>query len=383
MTPRGLLRRAWLAAIASTASGAGWAQSAPSGSTGSSARVVTPVVKRGHVLRFPRDFGAHPEFRTEWWYVTGSLVLPGSDEPYGFQVTFFRSRVDADVATPSRFATRQLLFAHAAVTDPKRGRLLHDERIAREGFGVAQASLQDTQLKLRDWTLVRNDGTTPSYTASVASGGFALDLSFTETQALLLQGEAGYSQKGPDASQASYYYSKPQLAVRGQLWLDNQRHAVTGTAWLDHEWSEALLHPEAVGWDWVGMNLDDGSALTAFRLRRVDGSTLWTGGSWRTTASASGKSGVAQTDLKGRLAWTPLAWWNSPNTKARYPVAWRVESPVGTFTVRARLDAQELDSRTSTGTVYWEGLSDLFAADGQRIGRGYLEMTGYAAPLRL
>jgi predicted secreted hydrolase len=51
--------------------------------------------------------------------------------------------------------------------------------------------------------------------------------------------------------------------------------------------------------------------------------------------------------------------------------------------VRALLDAQELDSRSSTGTVYWEGLSDLLDAEGQRVGRGYLEMTGYAQRLVL
>lgn len=345
-----------------------------------------PRVLPGHKLTFPRDFGAHPEFRTEWWYVTGTLAPAGANPagpqvapplPYGFQITFFRSRADAQVAAPSRFATQQLVFAHAAVTDLQAQRLRHDERIAREGFGVAFAKADDTHVKLRDWTLQRRDqGGRSVYTANLEAQGFGFELQIAETQTLILQGKAGYSQKGPEPSQASHYYSKPQLAVTGRLRLEGRSLAVAGTAWLDHEWSEALLHPDAVGWDWVGMNLADGGALTAFRLRRRDGSTLWTGGSLRTAAGA-------QTDLQGKLAWEPLRWWDSPTTKARYPVAWRVATPVGRFEVRALLDAQELDSRVSTGTVYWEGLSELMNEQGQSVGRGYLEMTGYAGALRL
>ncbi len=335
----------------------------------------------GRALRFPQDFGAHPSFRTEWWYITGTLQVPQAQRPHGFQITFFRSRVDAKVAKDSRFATRQLLFAHAALTDLAEGRLRHDERIAREGFGIAQAKEGDTDVKLRDWRLARRDEGSDAarqsvYAAQLTAQGFGFDLQFTETQPLILQGKAGYSQKGPDASQASHYYSKPHLAVAGRLQMGGKTHRVQGTAWLDHEWSEALLHPDAVGWDWIGMNLHDGGALTAFRLRRRDGSTLWTGGSWR-------PKGGPQADLQGALTWTPLRWWESPLTKARYPVAWKVATPVGQFTVRSRLDAQELDSRASTGTVYWEGLSDLHDERGRAVGLGYLEMTGYAGALRL
>jgi predicted secreted hydrolase len=142
------------------------------------------------------------------------------------------------------------------------------------------------------------------------------------------------------------------------------------------------LHPEAVGWDWIGMNLDNGDSLTAFRLRRADGSTLWAGGSWRAAAQAGEPLG-ATAFSPDEVRFEPLRWWNSPATKARYPVSWRVHTPVGTFTVQALLDAQELDNRQSTGTVYWEGLSDLLDTRQQRVGRGYLEMTGYAQRLTL
>lgn len=331
-------------------------------------------------IALPRDFGAHPEFRIEWWYVTGALDVPGASDPNGFQITFFRARTDVPADNPSAFAARQLLFAHAALTDPVARRLRHDQRIAREGFGIARAATEDTDLELRDWTLRRvatADGHAYRARIDAAAHGFALELRLAATQPVLLQGDAGYSRKGPDAAQASYYLSEPQLAVTGTLTRDGRAHVVTGRAWLDHEWSDALLDAHAVGWDWVGMNLDDGGALTAFRIRRQDGTALWAGGSLR---DANGRVRNFGPD---EVAFTPGRLWTSPATQVRYPVAWTIATATGRYTVRARLDAQELDSRASTGAIYWEGLSDLFDASGRRIGRGYLELTGYAAPLRL
>ncbi len=338
------------------------------------------VVRPGVPIKMPRDFGAHPSFRIEWWYVTGSLALPDASDPFGFQITFFRTRTDVPADNPSAFAARQLIFAHAALTDTVARRLRHDQRIAREGFEIAQASASDTDLKLRNWTLRREvTASGHDYLAHVdaATQGFAFDLRLTSTQPVLLQGDAGYSRKGPDPSQASNYLSEPQLAVSGTLTLDGRKRPVIGRAWLDHEWSEALLHADAVGWDWIGMNLDDGGALTAFRVRRKDGSALWAGGSLR---SADGKVRNFGAD---EVVFTPGRMWISPATQTRYPVAWTITTPTSRYTVRARLDAQELDSRASTGAIYWEGLSDLFDENGRRIGRGYLELTGYAARLAL
>ena len=322
-------------------------------------------------LAFPRDHGAHPLQRTEWWYITGHARA--GEREFGFQVTFFRSRIEATQGMTSRFAARQLLFAHAAVTDVQGRKLRHDQRIAREGFGVALAARDDLRVRLRDWSLQRQaDG----YHAIVPAGEFALDLQCAPTQPVLLQGEGGLSRKGPQLENASYYYSHPQLAVRGAVSLRGQRFDVTGKAWLDHEWSDEYLHPDAVGWDWIGMNLDDGSALTAFRLRRQDGSALWDGGSFRSKAGLYVFS-------PGEVVFSPQRRWTSPMSQASYPVEWIVRTPADFYTVKAVIDNQELDSRGSTGTIYWEGLSDLFDSNGRRVGRGYLEMTGYAQRLRM
>ncbi|WP_290676690.1 carotenoid 1,2-hydratase [Aquabacterium sp.] len=338
-----------------------------------------PVIRPTDVLRFPQDFGAHPAFHTEWWYITGSLqTLTEPARTYGFQITFFRSRVDVATRSPSHFAARQLVFAHTALSDVSQGRLLHDQRIAREGFGLAEAAQDDTRITLRDWTLKRQGpATQSSYHSHITARDFSLDLRFNQTQPLLLQGDAGYSRKGPHPEQASHYYSQPQLAVQGQIRHQQQTVPVKGKAWLDHEWSESLLDKEAVGWDWIGMNLHDGSALTAFRLRRADGSTLWSGGSWR-------RQGEAPRSLKpDEVRFTPGRTWVSPATAARYPVSWLVDVAGTRYEVRARMDNQELDSRQSTGGVYWEGLSELRDAQGRSVGSGYLEMTGYVAAMSL
>jgi predicted secreted hydrolase len=332
-------------------------------------------------LAFPADFGAHPESRTEWWYVTGSLR--SGARLWGFQVTFFRSSTGIEAAAGSRFGPGQLLFAHAALTDLEAKRLRHDQRIARSGFGIAQARGDDTGIVLRDWQMSRTPSPTDSsrsrYRAQVASdsAGFAFDLQFDATQPVLLQGDAGLSKKGPGANETSRYYSEPQLAVKGRLTLEGKPVDVDGRAWLDHEWSDAFIPSQAVGWDWIGMNLDDGSALTAFRLRRADGSAVYAGGSFRRAGEPVRSFGA------DGVVFTPGRIWESASSRARYPVEWTITTPAGSFGVRTLLDNQELDSRGSTGAIYWEGLSDLLDAAGRRIGRGYLEMTGYAAALRL
>jgi predicted secreted hydrolase len=332
-------------------------------------------------MRFPRDFGSHPETRIEWWYLTGALRPVGAEPnkaSFGFQLTFFRIRTQVSQQHPSRFAARHLLMAHAALTDLSAGRTRHDQRIARIGFGLAEAAEADTDVQLRGWRLHR-DADLKRYRAvwRSAAGLFALDLQLDATQKVLLQGQDGYSRKGREPDAYSLYYSEPQLAVQGLLTLDGRRQAVQGKAWLDHEWSDKLLCSDAVGWDWAGINLDDGGALTVFRLRRADGSVAWAGGSYRTPGQAVRNFEPAEVRMRpGRV-------WTSARTNARYPLVWQISTPLGEFELRSLLDDQELDARASTGNVYWEGLSELLDASGRRIGLGYLEMTGYAGALQL
>jgi len=324
-------------------------------------------------LVFPRDHGAHPDYRTEWWYLTGWLDAP---QPLGFQITFFRTRTEIDPANPSRFAAKQLVIAHAAIADPARGSLLKDERIARAGFGIAGASESDTDVRLDRWHLARRaDGT---YECTAPARGFKLQFTATPTQPMLLQGQDGYSRKGPQPAQASYYYSQPQLRVQATLQQEGSTRKLEGKAWLDHEWSSTLLDPDAVGWDWVGMNLDDGAALTAFQIRRRgSGEKLYAYASLREAGSS-----VPRIFAADEVDFAPIERWTSPRTRGAWPVAQRVRVGPRTFETKPLFADQELDSRATTGAVYWEGAS-LLSEAGRRVGRGYLEMTGYVEPIRL
>ncbi|GGY39733.1 lipocalin-like domain-containing protein [Pseudoduganella albidiflava] len=350
---------------------------------------VVPL-EDGRQLAFPRDFGAHPSFRTEWWYATGWLTT-AAGKSVGYQVTFFRSRTETDDANPSKFAPKQLIIGHAALSDPAQGKLLHDERSARAGFGLAYASEGDTDVRLDDWRMVR--GADGRYRMSIPAAGFTLELVLEATQPVLLQGRGGYSQKGPRPEQASYYYSKPHLKTSGTIvGADGKRSAVTGVTWLDHEWSSQVLDPEAAGWDWVGANLDDGGSLMAFRIRRKGGAgsgngkgagtgesgdaTLWAHATWR---DASGKiTHFGPGDVK----FTPRTRWRSPRTGADYPVAVTIDTGGTRWQLDPLQPDQELDSRRSTGAVYWEGAVTVKRA-GKPAGRGYLELTGYVRPMKL
>lgn len=330
-----------------------------------------PVVP-GYRMRFPHDEGSHPGFRLEWWYVTGWLN-PDTSQPLGFQITFFRARPTQRHENPSAFTARQILIAHAALSDPQNGRLLHAQRMARAGFGLAGADEGRMRVWIDDWMLVEREGV---YHATISWDEAQFEFALKRRQPFLLQGENGYSRKGPAPLSASYYYSLPHLAVTGTLHRKGRSRKISGTAWLDHEWSSQYMEEQAVGWDWIGLNLDDGGALMLFRMRRQDGSPLWAGGTLR---QADGRVTVfPPSDVR----FTPGREWRSPGTGTRYPVTWAIAAADLKLAIEPLMDDQEHDTRSSTGTVYWEGAVKALR-EGKPIGRGYLELTGYWRRLNL
>ncbi len=308
------------------------------------ATVDYPRVVPGYRLAFPRDHGAHPGFRTEWWYVTGWL-----EDRLGFQITFFRARPPEESDNPSSFNPRQILFAHAALSDPRRGRLVHEERAARAGFSLAYAATDRTDVRIDDWSLALEAN---RYQARIAAREFDFDFSFLASR-LVLQGDAGFSRKGYRPEEASYYYSRPHLEVAGKL----NGKAVSGSAWLDHEWSSAYLAPESSGWDWCGINLAGGGSLMAFRMRDKSGGTHYA------------PPGVSM---------KPLRTWRSPRTGVEYPVSMQVND----LRLEPLMDDQELDARLTARTIYWEGAVRAYRGSGL-VGKGYLELTGYWKPMKL
>jgi len=330
--------------------------------------VKYPTIDPHHRLKFPRDHGAHTEFRTEWWYVTGWLSGARSTA-LGFQITFFRSRPPFDSENPSALAPRQVLLAHAALADPTLGRLRHDQRAARTALGLAGSAEETTRVWIDDWRLALEGD---AYRSRIAAREFLLELEFRAGRPPLAQGESGFSRKGRRDEEASFYYSRPHLAVSGRV----NGETVSGTAWLDHEWSSSYLAPEAAGWDWVGLNLADGGALMAFRMRDRRNGSHFAGG---TLASSDGK---VRTFAPQEVAFEPLRLWRSPRTGVEYPVAMRVRAGGLQWELAPLMDDQELDARASTGTIYWEGAVRASTA-GAEAGRGYLELTGYWKPMRL
>jgi predicted secreted hydrolase len=363
---------AWLAGapLALTVLGRGGlrAQSSP---PQESALAQFAEVVPGYVMRFPHDEGSHPAFRIEWWYVTGWLKDQAQRDA-GFQITFFRARPELRHDNPSAFAPRQILIAHAAVSDPAHGRLLSVERAARTAFDLAGAAIGRTDVWVDDWRLTQHDA---SYHARLPAHGLHLELAFTATQPPLLQGEMGLSRKGPQPESASYYYSLPHLLAEGVIIARGERRVVRGRAWLDHEWSSSYMPGEAVGWDWAGINLDDGGALMAFRMRDERGGAFWAGGTLRRP------DGSRFTYGPDEIRFTPRRLWRSPRSGASYPVAWTLRAGSLELMIEPMMDDQENDARRTTGTLYWEGAVQAVAGS-RPVGRGYLELTGYWRPFR-
>jgi predicted secreted hydrolase len=339
------------------------------------AAAVWQTVSAPPALQFPRDHGAHPAFQTEWWYVTGQLADAGGRR-YGVQLTFFRQGLEPGLPLPGESAlrARQVLAANLAVADLAAGRMRFAERVRRIG-GLAAAAEGDLDVVLDDWTMRRAPDGTLSLAAGDRDAGIGVRLALVPAQPLVLEGDGGFSRKGPETGNASVYLSWPRMAASGTIEIAGRSAAVRGEAWFDHEWGTSQLGPGVVGWDWLGLRLADGRDLMLYRLRLADGSA----------APESAGTLVAPDGATRRLeaadfTFVPLTWWTSPRTGARYPARVRVTVPSAglDLEVRPEVADAELDARRSTGTIYWEGP---VAVTGTVAGEGYAELTGYATSL--
>jgi predicted secreted hydrolase len=349
------------------------AETLAGGDTLGYARAVEP-----HAFDFPADHGPHPDFRSEWWYVTGNLsAADGRD--FGFQLTIFRSALAAEApAAASAWSTNQAYMAHFTVTDVAERRFHAHERFARGAVGLAGASADPLRVWLEDWTIAADTAGTFPLRLRAEDDGVALDLELVPGKPLVLQGEDGLSRKGPEPGNASYYYSFTRLLATGAMTIGERTHAVSGTAWLDREWSTSALAAGLVGWDWFALQLDDDWDLMIYRLRASDG------------GDAPESDGVL-VDPSGTK--TPVVWgedvlvestgaWASPIDGAAYPSGWRVRVPERGWDleVAPRIPAQELD----VSFRYWEGAVSVRGTgeEGEPVqGRGYVELTGYAGEM--
>lgn len=322
-------------------------------------------------FRFPEDHGPHPDFRNEWWYVTGNLA-DGQGRRYGFQLTLFRIALSPEpVGRASAWATRQVYMGHFAVTDAAAGRFLAYDRFARAAIGLAGARAEPFAVWLEDWRLeAAPEGGFP-WRLTAAADGVELELELETAKGPVLQGDRGLSQKSAEPGNASYYYSLTRLRAAGSLQLEGAARSVSGTAWLDREWSTSALGEGQTGWDWFALQFDDGTELMYYRLRREEG-----GSDPHSEGTLVRQDGTSVHLGRDDVVLEPVDWWESPRG-GRYPVEWRLRVPVRELEVAVRplLRDQELDVTVR----YWEGAVTAHGTrEGRPVtGRGYLEMTGY------
>ena len=323
-------------------------------------------------LTFPQDFGEHEDFRTEWWYYTGNLQTP-QGRHFGFELTIFRvSLLPRTTKLPddSQWYSRSLYFAHFALSDIEAERFYAFERYSRPGPGLAGAQAEPYRVWLEDWSITETSAGV--YRLQAAQEGVALDLTLTDEMGVVLHGESGYSRKGKDVTNASYYYSQPRLRVDGSVQVDDARHPVSGLAWKDHEFSTSVLDENQIGWDWFSLQFESGEALMLFQLRERNGGT-----SDSSSGTFIAEDGRPQTLQQSGFEITVLDEWRSPHTQGMYPAAWqlRLAEPECMLEVRPWMADQEIHFPAVTyweGAVHFEGTCNGVPARGH----GYVELTG-------
>ncbi len=321
----------------------------------------------GRVFMFPRDHGSHPEFRTEWWYVTGHLDAKDGHR-FGFQVTFFRQARREDGKT------LQLHLAHAALLDAQTGRFLHEERLNRAGWDAESSS---TTLAVRNgnWSLNLDESTQHLHISATVKNDALLQLDLEGMKPLVVFGKNGVSLKGTAETAASHYLTWPRLNTHGTVKLGAVEHTVTGEAWMDHEFSSSQLEAGQVGWDWAALQLKDGREIMVYRMRRKDG-----------TLDAASTLAIVERDGKLRhltsdaFAWEVLGTWKSPRSAAVYPNHVRLRFENESLELKPLAADQEQDG-SITQLPYWEGACDVIDSNGQLAGRSFLELAGYAGDL--
>ena len=326
-------------------------------------------------VNFPRDLGPHEDYQTEWWYYTGNLQTEDGRD-FGYQFTIFRRAIQPmseipQVDNPSTWRSNQIYLAHFTVSDMGGDEFHVAERFSRGGAELAGAQAQPYYVWLEDWSVTEVEPGTVRIQADTQD--VSLDLTLVETMPPVLHGDGGLSQKGPEPGNASYYYSIVRQATSGELVIGEETFQVDGLSWKDHEYSTSALSPGSVGWDWFSLQLDDGSALMLFQIRRDDGSI-----EPYSSASFISNDGALQT--LGHEEWQldVLDTWTSPHSGGEYPAHWRLRIPSIALDLEGR--PMMADQELNVSTIYWEGASEFSGTlSGEPVtARGYVEMTGYA-----
>lgn len=343
----------------------------------------------GYRFQFSRDHFSHPCYQTEWWYFTGNLNA-ADGRRFGFELTFFREAVKNPYPNPSRWRVKDLYLAHFAISDLAAKKFYYTERLNRAGIDLAGADQARSRIWNGDWFAGvgrANRAQGPEWQLDASEGGHAVHFRLQSRKAPVLEGVNGLSQKSPGLGNASYYYSLTRLETTGHLVADGTTYQVTGLTWIGHEFFSHSMAPNQVGWDWVSLQMDDGTEWMLYQFRRADG-----GRDPFSSATFVASDGRVTHLEANDFALQPLARraqdkWTSPHSGAQYPVAWRIVAPKLGFEaeLQAAMPDQELVSGENASLTYWEGSITVRGKrnGAQVVGRGYLEMTGYAGPVTL
>jgi predicted secreted hydrolase len=331
----------------------------------------------GRIFQFPRDHGAHPEFKTEWWYYTGH-VHAASGESFGYQLTFFRAALrQSDPQARSAWSLNTVYFAHLALTDPARGIFLFKEKAGRGALGLSGAAAGTMKVWIDDWQAELQG---EEFHLTAQDGGLALDLRLKPAKPPAPHGEDGYSRKSGREAAASYYYSVTRLDTRGTISVDGRTLPVTGSSWMDHEFFSQAMAPNLSGWDWFSLQLTEGWDVMLYLLRQKDGS-LDPASSGTLIDPAGGVLHLNMSDFTVQ----PTGAWTSPHTQSKYPAGWEISIPGAGYrlTLTPALADQEVRSQIPARVIYWEGQVKVTGAkNGAPVtGWGYAELTGYAGGL--
>jgi predicted secreted hydrolase len=327
----------------------------------------------GYKYEFPRDYFNHEDYQTEWWYYTGNLVAKDGHR-FGFELTFFRQGISREPSTDPWFV-RDLWMAHLALSDVTGQRFYHEERLNRAGPGLAGVD-EKTGLAWNGNWRAQIEGR--EHDLGGVGATFAIGLKLLIVKAPVIQGQNGVSQKAEGTGHASHYFSLTRLQTTGEIDVEGKAYSIEGTSWMDHEFFTGAMAADEMGWDWLSVQLEDGSELMLYRLRHRDGSLdPYSSGSY---VDAQGKNAFLTTK---DFSMTPAGDnWTSAQTKASYPLRWHLSVAKLGMELNVTTPLREQELVASYGPSYWEGAVDV---DGQRQGRalrgvGYLEMTGYAKP---
>jgi predicted secreted hydrolase len=341
------------------------------------------AARPGYHYEFPRDYFNHPDYQTEWWYYTGNLQTTDGRK-FGFELTFFREGVNRDPAKVSAWDIRDLYLANFAVSDLDGKKFFHTERSNRSGPGIAGADASLQKVWNGNWSVVCAEG---AENLTAMADQFAINLNLRPEKPPVIHGENGISQKSGGEGRASHYFSETRLRTSGSLQIASIKYDVTGLAWMDHEFFTRQLAPDQVGWDWLSIQLDDHTELMLFRIRRKDGAVdPFSAGTFVDQQGHAHHLRIGDFQLEPAHPNEASARWTSPETRAMYPVRWKIRVPSLGITLEAStpLLAQEITSDSRSVPNYWEGAVFLagFKNEGGLGGSGYLEMTGYDLPAR-